>query len=59
LPFLRVVARKSLGEHIMGIDFLAIYGARRMRNYAMQPLLLKDGLSMEEHPEDADAVPKA
>jgi hypothetical protein len=37
----------------MGIDFLAIYGARRMRNYDMQPTLLGDGLTMQENPDDA------
>lgn len=40
----------------MGIDFLAVYGARRVRNYEMQPLLLSDGLEMVENPDDA---PKA
>jgi hypothetical protein len=37
----------------MGIDFLAVYGARRMRNYEMQPLLLGDGMTMDERPDDA------
>lgn len=37
----------------MGIDFLAAYGARRMRNYDAQPLLLGDGLMMDDEPEDA------
>jgi hypothetical protein len=37
----------------MGIDFLAVFGAKRMRNYDIQPLLLGDGLMMEERPEDA------
>ena len=37
----------------MGIDFLAVFGAQRMRNYDAQPLLLGDGLTMEEQPDDA------
>lgn len=37
----------------MGIDFLALYGAKRMRNYNVQPLLLGDGPTIVEHPEDA------
>jgi hypothetical protein len=37
----------------MGIDFLGLYGARRMRNYEAQPLLLGDGLAMAERPQDA------
>lgn len=40
----------------MGIDFLSIYGARRMRNYDAQPLLLGDGLTMEDTPEDAPNI---
>lgn len=37
----------------MGIDFLAVYGAQRMRNYDAQPLLLGDGLMMAEQSDDA------
>lgn len=40
----------------MGIDFLALYGAKRMRNYDAQPLLLGDGLAMDAQAEDAPDV---
>src|SRR5690242_2089882 len=48
--------RARTKEWRMGIDFLAGYGAQRMRNYDAQPLLLGDGMTMEELPEDAPTV---
>lgn len=40
----------------MGIDFLAVYGACRVRNYEVQPLLLSDGLEMVDNPDNAPQV---
>lgn len=37
----------------MGIDFLVNYGARRVRDYDAQPLLLTDGQTLDEDADDA------